>query len=113
MASVRLMALSACRRSSLFLQRCAMQSFKARFTFPMDVTQVIISHARLLYYFCGMLYLATAWRWSSRNALARCELRSGVLCGSCDHLRKECPEWSCKMTRFAALPTESNATEGP
>ena len=60
MASVRLMALSANRRSSLFLQRCAMQSFKARFTFPTDVTQVIISHARLFYYFCGMLYLAAS-----------------------------------------------------
>jgi len=54
------MALSANRRSSLFLQRCAMQSFKARFTFPTDVTQVIISHARLFYYFCGMLYLAAS-----------------------------------------------------
>jgi hypothetical protein len=56
MASVRLMALSASRRNSLFLQRCAMQSFKARFTFPTDVTQVIISHARCYIIFVECLF---------------------------------------------------------
>jgi hypothetical protein len=67
MASIRLMALSANRRSSLFLQRCAMQSFNARFAFPTDVTQVVISHARLFHYFCGMLYLAASEGRIARN----------------------------------------------
>jgi hypothetical protein len=95
MASGRLMALWANRRNSLFLQRCAMQSFKTLFTFPTDATQVIISHARLFYYFCGMLYLLAMHLPVANYAAGFCVVL--------EHLSKE-P--SCKMTRFAALPTE-------
>jgi hypothetical protein len=102
MVSGRLMALSANRRNSLFLQRCAVPSFRALFTFPTDVTQVIISHARLFYYFCGMLYLALLGDGRLAMHLPVANYAAGF-CVVREHLSKE---WSCKMTRFVALPIE-------
>ena len=86
----------------MFLQRCAMQSFKARFAFPTDVTQVVISHARLFYYFveCFIWPLLGDGRLAMRLPVAN------YAAGFCVVLEHLSIEPSCKMTRFAALPTE-------
>jgi hypothetical protein len=79
-----------------------MQSFKALLTFPTDVTQVTISHARLLYYFCGMLI----WPLLGDGRLAMRLPVANYAAGFCVVRERLSKEWSFKMTSFAALPTE-------
>jgi hypothetical protein len=72
---VRLMALSANRRSSLFLQRCAMQSFKAR------------SHSQRMHLsssHCSIIFVNAIWPPADGRLARTCPLRitQRVLCGS-------------------------------
>jgi hypothetical protein len=46
------------------------------------VTQVIISHARLFYYFCGMLYLAASLEMVVSQCACPLRITQRVLCGS-------------------------------
>ena len=103
MASGRLMALLACRRQLAVSSALRHAVLQGTFNIPNGCDLKTSSHMRG----CSIIFVECLFGRCLEMVVSQCTCPLRIthrgFCVVREHLSKE---WSCKMTRFAALPTE-------